>query len=154
MNIKNFYKNKYFWIRFSAILVLILLAVLLLLIGKQHQFIIDANAYENNGETFNAPSITSVKIDKRPALEIPRRTRLEIFSTGENHKIVVEYNGKTIKKKFSVPFSMNQVLISIPALIAGKDESEWLKPFISNTQLQVEEEKTEDNSEVLPEMTF
>lgn len=129
-------------VRLSLIVLIVLLAVVLSFTGKQHQFLLDNNTKESNGSTYSSLSIVEVSIDDQEPLEIPRRTRLNSYATGQRHTLTVTYseNGNEVIKsaKFKVPVGEEMTLISIPAFVKGADESIWKEEFVS-TQKAVEE---------------
>ena len=145
MKILDYFKNIYFWVRVGIIALIIVLAVVLFFVGKQHQFLLDNNTKEVNGTTYSSLSIVEVQIDKDDPLEIPRRTRLNAYATGQGHTLTVTYqeNGEDVVKsvKFKVPVGEDITLLSIPAFVKGADESVWKEEFVSVVQAS---EETED----------
>ncbi len=154
MNLKNFYKDKKFWVRLSSIILLVFIAIILFLTGKQHQFLLDNNNYDENGKTYAALSLCEVQIDRRPSVEIPRRTRMESYALGQSHKITVQYNGKTVTEKFKVPVGITQFLINIPALVNGESQETWLTEFRSGAPQVVEEAFIEEEESTIDMGSF
>lgn len=143
ISIRNFYKNPNFWIRALLVVFVIALALFLAWIGKEHQILLDNNTKEVNGVTYSSLNLVEVQIDDNISLEIPRRTRLDSYVTGQSHTIDVKFSKggqeQNISIKFKIPFGENIVLLNIPALVSGADESVWKEKFIPK-QIVVEEE--------------
>ena len=51
----------------------------------------------------------------------------------QGHKFTVEANGETKTVKLNIPLQMKNVLINIPAFMAGAPQSEWMSEFIIET---------------------
>ena len=122
---------------FAAILI-ILIAVLMFIIGKQHALLLDNKTVEDSGTTYQAFSIVEVQVNKEPEIELAARDRDRVDVMGQRHRITVTYTDRSFEehvfeKKFSVPMSYAMVLISIPALVGGADESVWLQECIPPT---------------------
>ncbi len=145
MTIKDFYKNIYFWIRLGIVALVIVLAIVLFFTGKQHQFLLDNNTKEANGTTYSSINLVEAQIDDNDVLEIPRRTRLNSYATGQSHTLTVTWTSggaeQTKSVKFKVPVGEDITLISIPAFISDADESIWKEEFVSQVQTV---EETED----------
>lgn len=142
--LQDYIKNRYLWIRIAIILFIIVLAIVLFLIGKQHQFLLDNNTKEANGTTYSALSIVEAQIDKNDILEIPRRTRLSTYATGQIHTLTVTYskNGEEITKseRFRIPVRENIILISIPAFVNDASKEDWMEEFL----IQINQDSDED----------
>lgn len=126
--------DRRFWIRIDAIVVVLLVAVLMFWIGKQHTILLDNKTLEVDGQTYKAFSIVEVQVDKGERLELAARDRDMAVVTNQSHRITVWYTDdyyEEIEKtwKFSVPLGEDMMLISIPALVGGADESVWLTHY-------------------------
>lgn len=122
----------------AAILVLLLLAVLMYIVGRQHTILLDNKTIEHEGKTYQAFSIVEVEIDKEGAIELAARDRDKVDVMGQRHTITVVYTDDfyeeyELVKKFKVPIGHDMVLVSIPALVGELDESVWLQEFIAPT---------------------
>ena len=52
----------------------------------------------------------------------------------QSHKFKVEANGEEKEIKLKLPLNMKNVIINLPAFMAGLDQSEWMQEFIIETQ--------------------
>ena len=150
MKITSYLKNTYFWIRVSIVVLILIFAIVLFFVGKQHQFLLDNNTKEINGKTYSSLSLVEAQIDKNEVLELPRRTRLDTYATGQKHTLTVTYNknGSEVTKsvKFKVPVGEDITLISIPAFVSDVEDELWREEFIQVVQASdtAEESATDD----------
>lgn len=131
--------NKRFYIRAAAIIIVILFAILMALVGKQHSILLDNKNIEVNNQELKALQLVEIQIDKQPVMELARRDRDQVDVQGQRHKIIVTYtdddwNEIVIEKKIKVPFSHDMLLFSIPAFINNVDDIDsYLQPFVIET---------------------
>ncbi|MDD3365735.1 MAG: hypothetical protein PHS67_00545 [Sphaerochaetaceae bacterium] len=117
-----------------AVVVVLLIGVIMFVIGKQHIFLLDNKTLESNGKTYPAFSIVEVQVNRIESLELGPRDRDRADVRGQKHKITVRYTDRSFEEhevvvKFKVPLSQEMVLISLPALVGGAEESVWLQPY-------------------------
>ena len=124
--------NRTFFIRLTAIVLVILLAVWMFFIGKQHTILLDNKTVGD----FKALSEVEVQVDKQEALFLMPRDRDQAIVTAQKHKVVIKYtdsswNEVEIVKTVKLPLSDSMMLLSIPTLVANPDapQSEWLTHF-------------------------
>jgi len=122
----------------AAIVVMIALAVIMYIIGRQHTVLLDNKTIEHEGKSYPAFSIVEVEVNKEGKIELAARDRDKADVMGQRHKITVTYTDKffeehEVVKKFKVPIGYDMVLISIPALVADLGQSIWLQQFIPPT---------------------
>jgi len=131
--------NKRFYIRVTAMGLIILFAILMAFLGKQHTILIDNKNIEINGVELKALQIVEFQVDKQPALELAKRDRLQTFVQGQTHTFIITYADENweefvLEKKLKVPFSEDMLIFSIPAFINDiEDVDNYLKPFIIKT---------------------
>lgn len=117
-----------------AVVVVLLIGVIMFVIGKQHILLLDNKTLESNGKTYPAFSIVEVQVNRIESLELGPRDRDRADVRGQKHKITVRYTDRSFEEhevvvKFKVPLSQEMVLISLPALVGGAEESVWLQPY-------------------------
>jgi len=140
------------YVQLASVAVILLIAVLMFIIGRQHTVLLDNKTVEHEGKTYAAFSIVTVEVDREGELELAARDRDKAEVMGQRHKITVVYTDRsfeehTLVKKFKVPIGQDMVLLSIPALVGEADESVWLQPFFPPTAAvapQAEELPAED----------
>jgi hypothetical protein len=118
---------------------IILFAILMAFLGKQHTILIDNKNIEINGVELKALQIVEFQVDKQPALELAKRDRLKTLVQGQTHTFIITYADENweefvLEKKLKVPFSEDMLIFSIPAFINDiEDVDNYLKPFIIKT---------------------
>ncbi|NLZ67832.1 MAG: hypothetical protein GX903_02370 [Spirochaetales bacterium] len=124
--------NRTFFIRLTAIVLVILLAVWMFFIGKQHTILLDNKTVGD----FKALSEVEVQVDKQEALFLMPRDRDQAIVTAQKHKVVIKYtdsswNEVEIVKTVKLPLMDSMMLLSIPTLVANPEaeQSEWLTHF-------------------------
>ena len=109
--------SKSLCIRIIAILLVILLAVVMFIIGKQHKIYFD----NKDWGPYRAYQFVEVSVDKQDSVELAKRDR-DIDAMGD---------GKDVK--IHIPLFMKDVLINIPALMNGESQDQWMEEFIVQT---------------------
>jgi hypothetical protein len=119
--------------RICVVLGLVVFAVCLFYIGKEHTLLLDTNRITLDGKEFlSYPSVT-VSIDgKALNSSMGRAERAMVAVSGPTHRIVVADDaggGKKVEKTFTIPTFMDRVLVSIPAILGGAPAEYWITPF-------------------------
>ncbi|MBG0766038.1 DUF6672 family protein [Sphaerochaeta halotolerans] len=149
-----------FWFRFVAILIILVFAVVLFFIGKQHTVLIDNKTVTVGGQEIRALQLVEIQIDNKDSMELAARDRDKEDVTGQKHSVTVIYTDSnweeyTIERTFEVPLMQEMVLLSIPTLVANPeaDQSLWLEnyepPTYAVTAADREEEVIIDDLSVL-----
>lgn len=109
------------------------LSAWMFVIGKGHAVYIDTNAIILDGAERAAPDTSIVTIDSLKEEEMGRAERSMVTVAGPRHKVKVESmsgDGKVWERAFSIPTSMDSVVLSIPAVIAGAPDSAVVTRFV------------------------
>ena len=112
--------TKTFYIRLIAILIIILVAIWMYVIGKDYG-------------SYKALSWVDVTVDKQEPLGLAKRDRDVFTVVNQTHKFKVEADGETKEIKLRIPLEMKNVIINLPAFMAGLDQTEWMSEFIIET---------------------
>lgn len=128
--------NRIFLMRLIAIVVVLLFAMVLFFIGKQHTVLLDNKTITVNGEEIKALKMVEVQVNKLEALEFVPRDRDKVEVTRQKHTITISYTDEkweeiSITRKFTLPLMEEMVIISIPTLAANPDapQSVWLEKY-------------------------
>lgn len=137
-NLKDFF-NLSFFVRLAVVVVVILLAVFLYHYGKQHTVYVDNRTIEIDGVSYKALDWAEVSVDGRDAQEYSPRTRREETVIRQKHTIHVVYededfNQFEVEAEFTVPLNETQVVLSLPALVAGLEEDQYITEFVPMAQ--------------------
>lgn len=122
----------------ATVVVILIIAVLMFVIGRQHTILLDNKTIEHAGTSYPPFSIVTVEVDKEGELELAARDRDKAEVMGQRHKIRVVYTDKFFEEheviqRFKVPLGQDMVLISLPALVAQLDESVWMQDYFPPT---------------------
>lgn len=116
-------------IRCGLVVVLIIVGIFLFVVGKEHIVFIDNRELTIDGETYNVVAGYEVWVDGqqvgRTALAPGKRNVASV--AGPKHRIELqeikdkEPVGERIEKDFRIATRTAQVIINIPALVAGSE---------------------------------
>ncbi len=137
-NLKDFF-NLSFYVRLAVIVVVILLAVFLYCYGKQHTVYVDNRTIEIDGVSYRALDWAEVTVDGAKKQEYSPRTRREETVMRQKHTIHVlyedeDFNQFEVEGEFSIPLNETQVVLSLPAFIAGLPEEDFITEFVPMSQ--------------------
>ena len=137
-NIKDIF-NLSFFVRLAVIVLIILLAVFLYHFGKQHTVYVDNRTIEIDGVSYRALEWAEVSVDGGESQEYSPRTRREATVQRQKHTIHViyedeDFNQFEIEQEFTGPVNETQVVLSLPALVAGLSEDQYLTEFVPMAQ--------------------
>ena len=137
-NVKDFL-NLSFYVRLGVIVLVILLAVFLYNYGKQHTVYIDNRTIEIDGVSYKALDWAEVSVDGGESEEYSPRTRREATVMRQKHSIHVLYEDEDFNQfeydaEFSIPLNETYIVLSLPALVAGLPEEQYLSEFVPMAQ--------------------
>ena len=121
--------SKSLCIRIIAILLVVLLAVVMFVVGKQHKIYFD----NKDWGPYKAYQFVSVSVDKQDSVELAKRDRDVFTVVAQGHTIHIDAMGDEKDVKIHIPLFMRDVLINIPALMNGEDQDQWMEEFIGQT---------------------
>lgn len=116
-------------IRIIAILLVVILAVVMFVIGKQHKIYFD----NKDWGPYKAYQFVEVSVDKQDSVELARRDRDVFTVVAQGHTIHIDAMGDEKDVKIHIPLFMRDVLINIPALMNGEGQDKWMEEFIVET---------------------
>jgi hypothetical protein len=123
-------------IRLGALVGVLLLAVLMYFVGREHTILVDDKSVGD----YKALATVDVGVDKQKSMELAARDRDKFVVTSQSHSITIKFtdsnwNEQTITRKFKVPVGLDTVIISLPTLAANPDapQADWLAEYIPPT---------------------
>lgn len=129
--------NRTFVFRAVSVLLIVALALTMLFIGRKHIVYIDNKTIEYDGGSVSALYKIEYKNAAGETKKLYQRERGQIDLMGQHNTITLlvteKKGGEEIEKKIrlDIPFSKDAVVVNIPALLAGLDESIWMTDFVS-----------------------
>lgn len=141
-------------IRIAFVLVLVLVAVLMLRIGRGHTVYFDNRALDKNGQSVAAPYKITVYVNGEQISKLYDKERCMVTNIGDSLELTVEVmqqksgSETTETYKLTLPHSIDSVIINLPAYMAGLPEEAYLEEFIPAPSADLDDEEvpnTEDD---------
>ena len=141
-------------IRIAFVLVLVLVAVLMLRIGRGHTVYFDNRALDKDGQSVAAPYKITVYVDGEQISKLYDKERCMVTNIGDSLELTVEVmqqkggSETTETYKLTLPHSIDSVIINLPAYMAGLPEEAYLEEFIPAPSADLDDEEvpnTEDD---------
>ena len=123
-------------IRIAFVLVLVLVAVLMLRIGRGHTVYFDNRAVDKGGQSVEAPYKITVYVNGEQISKLYDKERCMVTNIGDSLELTVEVmqqkggSETTETYKLTLPHSIDSVIINLPAYMAGLPEEAYLEEFI------------------------
>ncbi len=133
--------------RGGLILVLVLIAALMFLIGRGHTVYFDNKALDYNGQSAKAPYKIEVVVDGERVAKLYEDERGMADTMGQDFSMIVqitdEKNGdpQTAAVSLKLPYSMDGIVLNIPAMMAGMPPEAYLSEFVNLTEENEEVEE-------------
>lgn len=145
--------KKRLFIRLAALALCFALGGAMMIIGRGHTIYLDNKTLEDyNGQTYSSYHHVNVIVKGETVAKLDKRERGATTWLGQNFKMTLEITEKkgdepVIKEvNISLPYSMDNIIINMPAYMAGLPEEAWLTEFIPTPS--AEEEEDEDLSNI------
>lgn len=141
-------KNRQLLFRAGALLAVILLAAAMMVIGRGHTVYFDNKTLEHGGQSYEAYHRVNVYVDGERIAKLGKRDRGMAETMGQKFSMTLEVTpekgdaAETYNVSLNLPYSMDGILINIPALLGGLTE----EAFLSELEIAVPEE-TETSAE-------
>ena len=141
-------------IRIAFVLVLVLVAVLMLRIGRGHTVYFDNRALDKDGQSVAAPYKITVYVNGEQISKLYDKERCMVTNIGDSLELTVEVmqqkggSETTETYKLTLPHSIDSVIINLPAYMAGLPEEAYLEEFIPAPSADLDDEdvpNTEDD---------
>ena len=141
-------------IRIAFVLVLVLVAVLMLRIGRGHTVYFDNRALDKDGQSVAAPYKITVYVNGEQISKLYDKERCMVTNIGDSLELTVEVmqqkggSETTETYKLTLPHSVYSVIINLPAYMAGLPEEAYLEEFIPAPSADLDDEEvpnTEDD---------
>ncbi len=121
--------------RIGAILFLLVLAGIMMVIGRGHTVYVDNKTLEYNGQTYKTPYKVVVFVDGEQVAKLYDKERGMTTCIGQKVGMTLEITqekGGTEEVKditISLPYNMDGIAINLPAYLAGLPEEAYLSEF-------------------------
>ncbi len=135
---------------FSLLLVLVLvgIAAAMMVIGRGHTVYFDNKTLEDyQGQEYKAADKIVVTVKGEEVAKLSKRDRGMATWIGQNFKMTLEVmeekGGDEVLQtiQLNLPYSMDGIIVNIPAVLAGLPEEAWLTEFIPTPAKEEDEEE-------------
>lgn len=140
-------KKRVFLVRMSVVLALLIVAGVMLIIGRGHTIYFENKAVEYNGTTAEAPYKIEVSVKGERVAKLYDKERGMSPWMGQNFKMTVAVteekggDASTYTIGLKLPYNMDGIILNIPALLEGFPEDVYLTEFIPAVPEEPEEEE-------------
>ena len=135
-------------IRIAAVVVLIAIAYAMTIIGRGHTIYFDNKTLEYNGTEYKAPYKVVVFVDDEQVAKLYSKERGSAVCIGQSFEFTLEITqekgGDETTQTYTValPRKLDNIIINLPAYLAGLGEDAYLSEFIPSPDAVAEEEPT------------
>lgn len=140
-------------VRTIAVLLILALAASMFIIGRGHTVYFDNKEIEYNGETIGTKYSVEVLVNGEKVAKLKDGDRGMVDTMGQNFSMELlvkeekEGDATRMKVALPLPYSMDGIIINLPALMAGLPSDAYMSEFIpvpSDEELQDEEVVTDE----------
>ena len=141
-------------IRIAFVLVLVLVAVVMLRIGRGHTVYFDNRALDKDGQSVAAPYKITVYVNGEQISKLYDKERCMVTNIGDSLELTVEVmqqkggSETTETYQMTLPHNIDGIIINLPAYMAGLPEEAYLEEFIPAPSADLNDEEvpnTEDD---------
>lgn len=139
--------------RIIALMVVLLIAAAMFVIGRGHTVYFDNKMPENVGSEVSVPYKIEVIVAGKSVAKLKSGERGMADTMGQSFKmqlLVTKEKGEDpqrLQVGLTLPYSMDGIIINLPALLSGLDESAYLSEFVyvpTEEEMKDEEVVTDD----------
>ena len=140
-------KTRSWIIRAAFLLVLVLIAVVMLRIGRGHTIYFDNRALDYQGTTTAAPYKITVTVNGEQISKLYEKERCSVTNIGDKLELTLEVmqqkggSETTTTYNLKLPHNLDGVIINLPGYIAGLPEEAYLEEFIPAPSTDLDDEE-------------
>ena len=140
-------KTRSWIIRAAFLLVLVLIAVVMLRIGRGHTVYFDNRALDYQGTTTAAPYKITVTVNGEQISKLYEKERCSVTNIGDKLELTLEVmqqkggSETTTTYTLKLPHNLDGVIINLPDYIAGLPEEAYLEEFIPAPSTDLDDEE-------------
>lgn len=140
--------------RLAALGLLVGLSSFLVWSGRGQTLLVDNKTIQIQGQELPALGLVQVSVNGKPPVEVARLERVKIEAMGTTLTLRAEIVGgmgvgKTVETSFTLT-GRDMHLISLPALLAGLPEDQWISVFVPPTAPVSSGSQEEENPDATP----
>lgn len=134
----------------AAVVILVAIAYTMTIVGRGHTVYLDCKSVEYEGQTYKPAYKTVVYVDGEQVAKLYDKERGSATCIGQTFTVTLEITqekGGTeelVAYNIPLPRKMDNVIINLPAFLAGLPEEAYLSEFIPVVEEPVEEDISDD----------
>ncbi|MCI8303456.1 MAG: hypothetical protein HFF52_02395 [Lawsonibacter sp.] len=140
-------KDRKLLFRIGALAICVIVAAVMLVIGRGHTIYLDNKTVEDyNGQSYSAFHKVVITVKGEEVAKLGKRERGMSTWMGQNFRMTLEITEQkgddpVIKEvDVKLPYSVDGIIINLPALLAGLPEEAWFDEFIPAPEPDISEE--------------
>lgn len=143
-------KAKMWLYRIITVVVLIAIAAVMFVIGRGHTLYFDNKTAEIGGTEYKAFYKVEIYDGEEMIAKLMSKERGMDTCIGQKYKLVMDITeqkgGDPVRKEIelTLPYSLDGVIINLPALAAGLDSDGYMSEFIPSDVVETEAEEETD----------
>ncbi len=150
-------KKRMWIIRGCTLLVILVIAAVMLVVGRGHTVYIDNKTLEYNGQTFEALHRSEVWVggERLSKLAKKERTMSTVIGQGFEMNLINTVNKgedpTEVSVKLSLPYGWDGIVVNLPGYLAGLPQEAWMTEFIPAPEpVSQEDEEPETFEDEIP----
>ena len=146
-------KKRMWIIRGCTLLVILVIAAVMLVVGRGHTVYIDNKTLEYNGQTFEALHRSEVWVggERLSKLAKKERTMSTVIGQGFEMNLINTVNKgddpSEVSVKLSLPYGWDGIVVNLPGYLAGLPQEAWMTEFIPAPEPVSEEDEEPETFE-------
>ena len=141
-------KNGRKWaFRLGTLLIFLLIAVVMMIIGRGHTVYFDNKTLEYNGQTYSAFQRAEIYVGEERVARLSKKERGMASNMGQTFTCSIDitenkgdepvHHDITLK----LPYSVDGIVVNLPGYFAGLPEEAWSSVFVPQVVTETEEEE-------------
>lgn len=132
-------------IRVAVVLLCVALGATMMVIGRGHTIYFDNKTLENGSETYKAYHKVEVFVKGESVGKLLPRERISSIWLGQNFHmdlLITDDDGQEqmLGVDLKLPYSIDGIIINLPALLNGASEEVWMDEFIPAPEPETDDE--------------
>ena len=140
-------KRRQLLFRLGTFVLLLAIAACMMVVGRGHTVYFDNKKLEYEGVTYEAPYKVTIKVGGEQVAKLNAKERGMATTIGQDFEMtlkIMEVKGGDETEstyKLKLPYSIDGIVVNLPAYLAGLPEEAWMSEFVPvATSAEAEEE--------------
>ncbi len=136
-----------YYLDILVVLVLLVIASIMFVIGRGHTVYFDNKSLTADGQTYDAWYQIEVFVGDEKVAKLKAGDRGMVSTMGQDFSVILHLKADAEAKKtgsavsLKLPYSMDGIILNLPALLAGAPQEVYMEEFIPAPVVEDEEEE-------------